>query len=78
MRRRVVAAPSAFTFIGSRHGGKGPGDQVATTKHQPKLATKGQTGDTVSYGFKLNWRMITRVRQLLVNEGLIDVHVVPV
>ena len=43
-----------------------------------KLATKGQPGDTVSYGFKLHWADdYDAVRQLLVDEGLIDVHVVP-
>ena len=43
-----------------------------------KLAPKGQSGDTASYGFKLHWADdYDAVRQLLVDEGLIDVHVVP-
>src|SRR5436190_3408213 len=43
-----------------------------------KLAAKGQPGDTVSYGFKLHWADdYDGVRQLLVDEGLVDVHVVP-
>jgi hypothetical protein len=43
-----------------------------------KLATKGQTGDTISYSFKLHWADdYDAVRQLLVDEGLVDVHVVP-
>jgi hypothetical protein len=43
-----------------------------------KLAPKGQPGDTVSYGFKLHWADdYDAVRQLLVDEGLVDVHVVP-
>src|SRR5213080_991972 len=43
-----------------------------------KLAPKGQPGDTASYGFKLHWADdYDAVRQLLVDEGLVDVHVVP-
>jgi len=43
-----------------------------------KLAPKGQPGDTVSYGFKLHWAAdYAAVRQLLVDEGLVDVQVVP-
>jgi Family of unknown function (DUF5695) len=43
-----------------------------------KLAPGGQPGDTVSYGFKLHWaENYDAVRQLLVDEGLIDVQVVP-
>ncbi len=43
-----------------------------------KLATKGQPGDTISYGFKLHWAEdYDAIRQLLVDEGLVDVQVVP-
>lgn len=43
-----------------------------------KLAPKGQPGDTSSYGFKLRWADdYDAVRQTLVDEGLVDVHVVP-
>lgn len=43
-----------------------------------KLAPKGQPADAVSYGFKLHWADdYDAVRQLLVDEGLIDVQVVP-
>ena len=43
-----------------------------------KLAPRGQPGDTKSYGFKLQWADdYDAVRQTLVDEGLIDVHVVP-
>jgi hypothetical protein len=43
-----------------------------------KLAPKGQSGDTVAYGFKLHWvNDYDAVRQLLVDEGLVDVQVVP-
>jgi hypothetical protein len=43
-----------------------------------KLAAKGQPGDTARYGFKLHWaENYDDLRQLLVDEGLIDVHVVP-
>jgi len=43
-----------------------------------KLAPNGQPGDTASYGFKLNWADdYNAVRQLLVDQGLIDVQVVP-
>jgi hypothetical protein len=43
-----------------------------------KLAPRGQPGDTVSYGFKLHWADdYDAVRQILVDEGLIDVHVIP-
>jgi hypothetical protein len=43
-----------------------------------KLAPKGQPDDSVSYGFKLHWADdYDAVRQLLVDEGLVDVHVVP-
>jgi hypothetical protein len=42
------------------------------------LAPKGQTGDTHSYGFKFLWANdYDAVRQLLVEEGGIDVNVVP-
>src|SRR5262252_1458367 len=43
-----------------------------------KLAPSGQPGDTVSYGFKLHWaENYDDLRQLLVDQGLIDVQVVP-
>jgi len=43
-----------------------------------KLSPKGQAGDSASYGFKLHWADdYDAVRQWLVDEGLIDVHVVP-
>jgi Family of unknown function (DUF5695) len=42
------------------------------------LSPKGQPGDSRSYGFKLRWANdYDAVREILVNEGLIDVHVVP-
>src|SRR6185503_3540538 len=43
-----------------------------------RLAPMGQLGDTQSYGFKFHWAGdYDEVRQTLVDEGLIDVHVVP-
>ncbi len=43
-----------------------------------RLAPMGQAGDTQSYGFKLHWAEdYDAVRQTLVDEGLIDVQVVP-
>jgi hypothetical protein len=43
-----------------------------------KLSPKGQPGDTGVYGFTLHWAdNYDAVRQLLVDQGLIDVHVVP-
>jgi hypothetical protein len=43
-----------------------------------RLAPMGQPGDTQSYGFKLHWPDdYDAVRQILVDEDLIDVHVVP-
>src|SRR5215813_10683894 len=43
-----------------------------------KLAPKGRPGDAVTYGFKLHWADdYEAVRQLLTDEGLVDVHVVP-
>ncbi len=43
-----------------------------------KLSPKGQPDDSVSYGFKLHWADdYDAVRQLLVDEGLVDVHIVP-
>lgn len=43
-----------------------------------RLAPKGQPADTISYGFRLHWANdYDAVRQLLVDEGLVDVHVVP-
>jgi hypothetical protein len=42
------------------------------------LAPKGQPGDTKSYAFKFRWADdYDAVRQVLVDEGGIDVHVVP-
>jgi len=42
------------------------------------LAPQGQPGDTQSYEFRLRWaRDYNDVRQVLVDEGGIDVHVVP-
>ena len=42
------------------------------------LAPAGQPGDTRTYGFKLGWAAdYDGVRQLLVDEGLVDVQVVP-
>jgi len=42
------------------------------------LAPKGQTGDSRSYGFRFRWAQdYDGVRQVLVDEGGIDVHVVP-
>jgi len=42
------------------------------------LAPKGQPGDTKSYAFKFRWAEDRdAVRQILVDEGGIDVHVVP-
>jgi len=42
------------------------------------LAPQGKSGDTQSYGFKFQWaRDYDGVRQILVNEGKVDVQVVP-
>ena len=42
------------------------------------LAPKGKSGDTQSYGFKFQWaKDYDGVRQILVNEGKVDVQVVP-
>ena len=42
------------------------------------LSPAGQPGDTRTYGFKLGWaENYDGVRQLLVQEGLVDVQVVP-
>lgn len=42
------------------------------------LAPVGDSGDSQSYGFKLRWADdYDGVRQILVDEGLVDVHVVP-
>jgi Family of unknown function (DUF5695) len=42
------------------------------------LAPKGKPGDAKTYGFKLQWGdSYDGVRQLLLDEGQIDVHVVP-
>ena len=43
-----------------------------------RLAPKGKSGDTQSYGFKFQWAAnYDGVRQILVNEGKVDVQVVP-
>lgn len=42
------------------------------------LAPQGKSGDTQSYGFKFQWaKDYADVRQVLVNEGKVDVQVVP-
>ncbi len=42
------------------------------------LAPKGKSGDTQTYGFKFQWAEgYEGVRQILVNEGKVDVQVVP-
>ena len=49
-----------------------------TKWRQPNTSLKLAPGESRSYGFKLHWADdYEAVRQILVNEGLIDVHVVP-
>lgn len=49
-----------------------------TNWRQPNTSLKLAPGEIRSYGFKLQWAdNYDAVRQILVNEGLIDVHVVP-
>jgi hypothetical protein len=49
-----------------------------TNWRQPNTSLKLASGESRSYGFKLHWAdNYDAVRQILVEEGLIDVHVVP-
>ena len=49
-----------------------------TKWRQPNTTLKLAPGETQSYGFKLHWANdYDAVRQILLDEGLIDVHVVP-
>jgi hypothetical protein len=49
-----------------------------TKWRQPNTSLKLNPGESRSYGFKLHWAdNYDTVRQILVNEGLVDVHVVP-
>src|SRR5215204_2834100 len=49
-----------------------------TKWRQPNTSLRIAPGETRSYGFKLQWAdNYEAVRQVLVDEGLIDVHVVP-
>ena len=49
-----------------------------TKWRQPNTSLKLAPGETRSYGFKLHWANdYDAVRQILVDENLIDVHVVP-
>ena len=49
-----------------------------TNWRQPNTSLKLAPGESRTYGFKLHWVYnYEAVRQVLVNEGLIDVHVVP-
>jgi hypothetical protein len=75
-RRRVFRA-----FIHSAAAGEAA-KAVGGTWRQPHtrltLAPKGQSGDTQVYGFQFHWANDRgAVRQLLVDNGLVDVQVVP-
>jgi len=49
-----------------------------TKWRQPNTSLRLASGESRSYGFKLQWAdNYDAVRQILVDEGLIDVHVVP-
>ena len=49
-----------------------------TKWRQPNTSLRLAPGESKSYGFKLHWAEdYDAVRQILVDEGLIDVHVVP-
>ena len=77
-RRRGVRAPY-WAYIHSAVNGAG---ETRGTWRQPHtgltLAPRGRPGDEITYGFKFRWADgYDGVRDVLYEEGLFDVHVVP-
>jgi hypothetical protein len=75
---REISAPY-WVFIHS--AANGAGEQRGTWR-QPhtsaRLAPQGKPGDALKYAFKLQWAVdYNQVRQILFEEGLFDVQVVP-
>jgi hypothetical protein len=78
-RRRNVHTPSYWAYIHSAVNGA---SEMRGTWRQPHtsvtLLPQGTPGDEITYGFKFQWADgYEGVRDVLYDEGLFDVHVVP-
>jgi hypothetical protein len=78
-RRRNMRMPSYWAYVHSAASGAG---ETRGTWRQPHtsatLSPHGTPGDEITYGFKFRWADdYNGVRNVLYEEGLFDVHVVP-